>query len=165
MVKVFCNSCNRTFKDESGLVAHNSAKHGNETSTGEKKGYSPLFYLGLIVLVGILLYVLFFQTSASAYNPDGDNYNPSLENAQKITIGMKNYNYYPNTIKVKVNLPVEITLDSSVKGCYRSFSVPKFKVNKYSQDSGDKIIFTPSERGVFVFRCGMGMGTGTLVVE
>ena len=30
---------------------------------------------------------------------------------QKITLGMRNLNYYPNTITVKSNQPVELTLE------------------------------------------------------
>src|SRR3989339_690282 len=83
---------------------------------------------------------------------------------QKITLSMKG-NYYPNTINVKSGIPVEITLDSSVRGCYRSFSIPKLDVSKYSSSPTDTIKFTPNEKGTFRFQCSMGMGTGTIIVE
>ena len=95
--------------------------------------------------------------------------NPNLEvrdsSSQEITLSMKNYNYYPNTITVKANQPVEITLDNSVGGCYRSFNIPQLGVDKYSQNQGDKIAFTPTEKGTFQFKCSMGMARGTLIVE
>jgi len=34
--------------------------------------------------------------------------------AQKVVIGVKDYNYYPNTIKVKAGVPVSLSLDKSV---------------------------------------------------
>ncbi len=89
----------------------------------------------------------------------------SAGEVQKITLGMKNYNYYPNTITVKSGIPVEITLDSSVSGCYRSFVVQQFGVSTYSQNPAQTIRFTPDKKGTFQFQCSMGMGYGTLVVE
>src|SRR3989344_6143146 len=49
---------------------------------------------------------------------------------QKVIIGVKNYNYYPNTITVKVNQPVRIYLDSSVGGCLRSFTIRDYGIAK-----------------------------------
>lgn len=84
---------------------------------------------------------------------------------QKIVIGMQNYNYYPNTITVKVNKPVRIYLDSSVQGCFRSFVIRDFGISYYLQSVDDYIEFTPTKTGTFGFSCSMGMGTGTLIVE
>ncbi|MEK6896794.1 MAG: cupredoxin domain-containing protein [Nanoarchaeota archaeon] len=85
--------------------------------------------------------------------------------AQKVTLGMKNFNYYPDTIRVKANQPVEITLDKGVTGCFRSFTIPAFGVSKLSKNPSDTIVFTPTNKGNFRFACGMGMGYGTLIVE
>lgn len=84
---------------------------------------------------------------------------------QKVTLGFKDYNYYPNTIRVKEGVPVEITLDESIYGCYRSFTIRSFGVNAYSANPSEKITFTPNKKGTFPFSCSMGMGTGTLIVE
>jgi plastocyanin domain-containing protein len=84
---------------------------------------------------------------------------------QKITLGMRNYNYYPNTVKVKEGVPLEITLDSSVSGCYRSLVIDEFDVAKYSANPSKTITFTPDKKGEFRFACNMGMGHGTLIVE
>jgi len=87
------------------------------------------------------------------------------EDAQKITLGTKNYNYYPNTLTVKVDQPVELTLDESVYGCFRSFTVKALGIQKYSSDPSQKIEFTPTQKGTFAFACSMGMGYGKLIVE
>jgi plastocyanin domain-containing protein len=78
---------------------------------------------------------------------------------------MKNYNYYPQTVKVKVNETVRIYLDSSVSGCYRAFTIRDLGVSKYISTPNDYVEFTPIKTGTFRFACTMGMGTGTLIVE
>ena len=83
---------------------------------------------------------------------------------QKINLGFKN-GYYPNTIAVKAGKSVEITLDSSVRGCYRSFNIPQLGISVYSKNPSDTIEFFPNKKGQFEFRCGMGMGRGTIIVE
>ena len=84
---------------------------------------------------------------------------------QKVVIGVKNLNYYPNTITVKSGIPVRIYLDSSVTGCLRSFTIKDFGVAKYLKNANDYVEFTPNKKGTFRFACSMGMGTGTLIVE
>lgn len=93
--------------------------------------------------------------------------NPKVinEKLQKVVLSMKNFNYYPDIIKVKANQPVEITIDENVRGCLRSFSIRDFGVNKYARTPEDKIIFTPTKTGTFSFSCSMGMGYGKLIVE
>lgn len=94
-----------------------------------------------------------------------DSPNSSTNNKiQKITLSMKG-NYYPNTITVKSGVLVEISLDRSVSGCYRSFSIPDLGVRKLSSNPNDTIKFTPNQKGNFRFQCSMGMGTGTIIVE
>ena len=84
---------------------------------------------------------------------------------QKVVLGVKNLNYYPNTITVQYGKPVRIYLDSSVSGCLRSFTIRDFGVAKYLKTPSDYVEFTPNKKGSFRFACSMGMGTGTLVVE
>ena len=84
---------------------------------------------------------------------------------QEVVLSMKNYNYYPNTIKVKSDIPVRIYLDESVVGCYRGFTIRDFGINKYLKTPEDYIEFTPNKKGTFVFACSMGMGTGKIIVE
>lgn len=87
------------------------------------------------------------------------------ENVQKITLGVRNGNYHPSTITAKEGQPVSITLDSSVGGCLRSFTIRELGVHGYSKDPSETIDFTPAKKGTFRFACSMGMGYGTIVVE
>jgi len=112
----------------------------------------------VVLLVGLGIFML-------KQIPNSVTGNPVSKDSQKITLGMKNYNYYPNTIKVKEGKEVEITLDKSVGGCYRNFNIPQFGVSERSSNPAQTIKFTPTQKGTFSFRCGMGMGTGVLIVE
>src|SRR3989344_3088428 len=85
--------------------------------------------------------------------------------AQKVVIGVKDYNYYPNTIKVKAGVPVSLSLDKSVYGCLRDFTIRDFGIRKYLKTPEDTLEFTPTKKGTFAFACSMGMGTGSLIVE
>ena len=84
---------------------------------------------------------------------------------QRVTLSTKNFNYYPEQIEVEANKPVEITLDKTVTGCFRSFTIRDLGVSKYAKTPADKIIFTPTKKGTFTFACSMGMGFGKIVVE
>ncbi len=85
--------------------------------------------------------------------------------AQRIVLSEKNLNYYPNEIKVKVGQPVSISLDTTVTGCLRSFTIRELDVSKYTKTPQDTIEFAPTRKGRFRFACSMGMGYGTIIVE
>lgn len=95
----------------------------------------------------------------------GGNTGAGEGETQKVVLSIKNGNYYPQEIRVKANQPVEISLDSSVAGCYRSFTIRDLGVAKYLATPQDSVAFTPTKTGTYVFACSMGMGTGKLVVE
>lgn len=124
--------------------------------------FKKIMVLGIVLILIVALGVF----ALSKTNLIGNTINNSGNNnaVQKITLGIQNYNYYPNVINVKVNEPVSITLDDSVKGCYRGFVIKDFGVQKYSTNPSDTIDFTPTKVGTFRFSCSMGMGTGTLIV-
>ena len=116
----------------------------------------------LILIVGAGYFLLGnqeVQNSGTNNNGNGDG------EFQKVVLGVKNLNYYPNTIKVQEGKLVRIYLDSSVTGCLRSFTIRDFGVAKYLKTPNDYVEFTPNKKGSFRFSCSMGMGTGTLVVE
>ena len=122
---------------------------------------STTYVIIILAMVFIGGYFILTNSETGANSVSG----ASDGNVQKVVIGMKNSNYYPNTIKVKVNKPVSISLDNSVGGCYRSFTIREFGIAKYLKTPQDTIEFTPNKKGTFRFACSMGMGTGTLIVE
>ena len=128
---------------------------------------TTLGILAVIIIAVIGGFVFLGSGKNNGNSITGNAINEGINNGdiQKVNIGMKNYNYYPNTIKVKANIPVEITLDNSVYGCLRSFTIKEFGVRKYSKDSNDKIVFTPNKKGTFTFACIMNMGFGKIIVD
>lgn len=121
------------------------------------------FYIAVFLV--IVLVGAFFFIRSSGSTPSNPNNPSGAGDIQKITLSMKNGNYYPNTVTVKVNQPVRIYLDSSVGGCYRSFTLRDFNIAKNLKTPQDYVEFTPTKKGTFGFACSMGMGTGTLIVE
>ena len=124
---------------------------------------SNLYLIGIIVLIIFGIYFI-SDTKGDSVTGNAVVNNVNAE-VQKVIIGMKDFNYYPNTIKVKANKPVSISLDKSVYGCFRSFTIRDFGITKYLKTPSDTIVFTPTKKGTFRFACSMGMGTGTLIVE
>lgn len=114
---------------------------------------------GIIILIAIAGLIFFINKST------GNIIQNSNSEAQQITISMGNSGYTPNTITVKAGQPVEVSLDSSVRGCYRQLAIPSLGINKYSTSQTDTIKFTPTEKGTYQYQCGMGMARGTLIVN
>ena len=124
---------------------------------------SSLYLIGIIILIAFAIYFISDTKENSVTgNVVADNFNGDVQN---VVVGMKNFNYYPNTIKVKVDKPVSIILDKSVYGCLRDFTIREFGVRKYLKNPSDTVVFTPTKKGTFRFSWSMGMGKGTLIGE
>ena len=124
-----------------------------------------IIILGIVILLAAGGYLAFARTSGT----ESVNINSKPANeatgVQKVVIGIKNNNYYPNTITVKAGQTVSISLDKSVTGCYRSFTIRQLGLQKNLATPNDALTFTPIEKGTYRFACSMGMGTGTFIVE
>ncbi len=119
------------------------------------------------ILATIAVMLLIFLAHTYLFTPatigDGTSTGGS-GSIQKITLSFRDENYYPEVITVKVNRPVEITADASVDGCAKSIVMPEFGINKILRPGDDKITFTPTKIGDFVYTCSMGMYKGTIKV-
>lgn len=124
---------------------------------------STMYLFGIIFIVALASYFVLVKSSSSS-NSFSDAQQAQGE-TQKVVIGVKDFNYYPNTIRVKANKPVEISLDSSVTGCFRSFTIRDFGIAKVLSTPRDTVTFTPTKKGTYKFACSMGMGFGNLIVE
>ncbi len=124
------------------------------------KNTTTLLLIGLLLIVGG---VLVFKNTGSVPGAAITDI-PTTGDAQRVTLSEKNSNYFPQTITVKAGSPVELTLDSSITGCLRSFTVRGLGVSGYARTPTEKITFIPSKKGTFPFSCSMGMGSGTLQV-
>jgi len=122
---------------------------------------SNMYVLGILIILVIGGYLLILG---------GDKENSSgnvvaTGEVQEVIIGIKDYNYYPNTIEVDVGKTVRLRLDSSVVGCFRDFTIRELGVREYLKTPNDYVEFTPTKQGTFTFACSMGMGTGKLIVK
>jgi len=127
---------------------------------------STLYGIGIFVIIVATGYFLSQNgQDSSSSSIDNGVITATGEEVQEIVIGMKNYNYYPNTIKFKAGIPARISLDESVTGCFRSFTIKEFGIKKYLATPSDYVEFTPEKPGTYTFACSMGMGYGTLIVE
>ena len=131
----------------------------------------------IIGYIGIFL-ILVFATAATknflvdSFNTD-NNYNPEDNKVyagngeiQKVDLSVKDYNYFPQVINLKYNVPAEIVVDTSkVKGCLQSIVIPGFNVRKHVTPADNVIKFLPNTKGEFGFSCSMGMGFGKIVVN
>lgn len=125
---------------------------------------SNLYILGIVVAV-ILVGFFFVRGSSINGNVVSEGGQVLGGEVQQIVISEEDFNYSPSEIRVEVNKPVSITLDSSVKGCLRSFGIRDLGVSKYAKTPSETIDFTPTKKGTFTFACSMGMGYGTIIVE
>jgi len=114
-----------------------------------------LLTLGAIAIFSIILILNSFTTTGNTVS----------ENTDEVTLSYKNRNYALSDTTFKVGEPVTITVDDSVKGCYKSIVIPELGINKYVTSSDNEIIFTPTEPGTYTLRCSMGMGKIKFTVE
>lgn len=122
---------------------------------------NTLYIVVILILVVAGIFLVIGNSSDGPVNVDPTNGGE----VQKVVLSIKNFNYYPQEIRVKAGQPVEISLDSSVTGCFRDFTIRDFGIHKNLQTPQDSVTFTPTKPGRYTFACSMGMGTGTLIVE
>lgn len=127
------------------------------------KNTTILFLMALILIAGGAF--VFGKSNGITGNAILDPENPGSGEVQEILISQRDFNYYPNTIKVKAGQPVSVSLDSSVQGCLRAFTIRDLGLQKYLKTPQETLDFTPTQKGTFTFSCSMGMGFGKLVVE
>src|SRR3989338_9575881 len=76
------------------------------------------------------------------------------KDAQVVNLGIKDYNYYPNIINLKYNVPAKIVVDTNkVRGCLQSIVIPDFGVRKFVTAKDNIISFVPDKKGTFSFSC------------
>lgn len=86
---------------------------------------------------------------------------------QKVTLYVSNSGYSPKTFRVKVGVPVELTLETSgeVYSCATAFTFKAFDIYELLSPKDSKVhTFTPDKTGIYTFSCSMGMYSGTMEV-
>ncbi len=123
---------------------------------------------GYFYVIGVIVIVVIFGFMMVRGNSESEEvfFSATIKDGvQEVVLSLKDYNYYPNAVKVKEGIPVRIYLDSSVVGCLRDFTIRDFGVRQYLKTPQDYVEFLPDKKGRYTFACSMGMGTGVLVVE
>ena len=120
-----------------------------------------------MVLVGIFVALAVRNYAHGNTSPiDAGSIGMQAAAGNAVTLGFRNFNYYPEIIPLQYNVPARITVDTAaVQGCYRSIVIPDFGIRKYITEADNVISFTPDKRGTFRFSCAMGMGAGKIVVS
>jgi len=85
---------------------------------------------------------------------------------QEVVIDVRSNGYKSDTNTLKLGVPVRLTLNSrGVQSCAKSFTIPALNVFKIlPMDGVETLEFTPTQKGLLTYACGMGMYTGSFNV-
>jgi plastocyanin domain-containing protein len=117
-----------------------------------------------VIVMGVII-VAALTIVLGAKGPNSNGNLIAEGGAQKLVVSARNAQYSPQTLTVKAGQPVELTLDSSVQGCLRDFTIRELGIHQYLETPQDVLRFTPQKKGTYQFACSMGMAFGTLKVE
>ncbi len=120
--------------------------------------------LGGMGLIGLIAYYFF--------GPKGEEEEAAMDNNRQAVMVTVDAAYIPEIVRVKVNVPVEITFDRKDSGdCTEWVIFDKLptkegrKVKARLLEGKKKTVsFTPTKVGEYGFECGMGMVHGKLIV-
>lgn len=105
-------------------------------------------------------------TSSSAATASGGTLATVTNGVQIVQLSVQGTNYYPNPIRVKIGIPVQLVADiNNMPGCSKSIVIPEFGISKSVSASDNTIEFTPNKSGTFQFSCSMNMYHGQIIVE
>lgn len=90
---------------------------------------------------------------------------PDKKGVQKVTVVVDN-GFKPSTINAKAGHPIEITFDTTSKGCITSVVFDSLKLKKPLTDGQKTVVtFTPKKAGTIGFQCPMAMFKGKVIVK
>lgn len=91
---------------------------------------------------------------------------PIVSGTQKVTIKALNDGYSPNMVRVKKDVPVELTVTTDETfSCSAAFTFTEFGISTFlGPTDSQTFTFTPTKKGRFTFSCSMGMYTGVMEV-
>jgi len=117
-----------------------------------------------IVIISMIVLLAITISGCTSMGPTGDVVaNTQQEEAQVVSLGLDRGGYLPREITVKVNKPVILRNDGTLKGCANYPVQPELGINANFAKNSD-FEFTPTKKGTFTFTCGMGMWKGTINV-
>ncbi len=106
------------------------------------------------------------STESAVKSGSGGDLAAVTNGVQTVQLSVQGSNYYPNPIRVKKGIPVQLVADmNNMPGCSRSIIIPEFGIRKVVSTGDNVIQFTPDKSGTFQFSCSMGMYRGQIIVE
>lgn len=89
-----------------------------------------------------------------------------VDGKQKVAVTVSSSSYSPRTVKVKKDVPVELTFLGQGYGCATAIVSRDFWSGvKYVEKGQQEVVsFTPTKTGKFKYTCTMGMYTGWIEV-
>ncbi len=120
-------------------------------------------FLIIVLIVGVGAYFVFNNDGGN----DGQVIAPEIGNveAQKVVLSQNGYNY--KDAYAEAGKPIQISADSSVRGCLRSvsFNLEGKRYTKYLQTPSESLTLPSLKPGTYNYACSMGMGLGKLIIE
>lgn len=120
--------------------------------------------VGGIGLIGLIAYYFF--------GPKGEVKIATMTDKKQLAMVTVDAAYIPSEIKLKANVPTEITFDRKDKGDCTEWVSMKLPTKegqevkaRLPEGKQTKVKFTPTKVGTYDFSCGMGMVHGKLIVE
>lgn len=135
-----------------------------------------------VSIIGVVSLILMMSAMAPAINPaNGNPANQIGQNPIDLGTGQANNGkeqlvevtaletgiYDKQEIRVKAGSPVRFRFKAQSRaGCGMQLVIPDFGVNMVSRNEEVKeAVFTPTQKGVYPYRCGMNMFRGKMYVE
>lgn len=90
----------------------------------------------------------------------------NINGIQQVEMTATNTGYSTNTKKLKLGVPVRLTITTKgVVSCVSNFVIPSLNINVSLPSNGQKVIeFIPNKEGLLTYSCGMGMYTGSFEI-
>lgn len=140
---------------------------------------ATLIFLGLSSVNGVLTVlnapitfskmtqsITYFFSDERVLSKQMSSQTKTTNGVQQILIQVKSNGYSPNKVQAKVNVPVELTLQTKdTYTCASSFIFKAFNISmQLGPNDSQTVTFTPTKKGRYSFTCSMGMYTGILEV-
>jgi uncharacterized protein len=90
-----------------------------------------------------------------------------VDGVQELTINVLPTSYSPNYFVAEAGKPIRLWMESNGNyGCTRSFTIPSLGINTVLPETGRVPIDIPAQAaGTLNFTCGMGMYSGSIVIQ
>jgi heme/copper-type cytochrome/quinol oxidase subunit 2 len=158
------------------LIKEETGMNQQDTVQTENKPFATilwfLFPITFLLLIAIFKIngekVLYDAIATPKDNASTDQAAVAMQRSgyQEAIITVEQFGYKPETVKVKKGIPVKLRfLKRYPGGCLSYLIIKEFDIKQELKQGETTVEFTPNQTGTFTYTCGMGMFSGTIVVE